>query len=74
MPGFPLDGGRVLRGIVWARTGSFERATAIAAAIGSSFAFGLIGLGIIAVFFGGQWIAGLSLVEAELALGIETRG
>jgi Zn-dependent protease len=61
VPGFPLDGGRVLRGIVWARTGSFERATTVAAAVGSSFAFGLIGLGIIAVFFGGQWIAGLWL-------------
>ncbi len=61
VPGFPLDGGRVLRGIVWAISGSFERATSIAAAVGSVFAFSLIGLGIVAALFGGQWISGLWL-------------
>jgi Zn-dependent protease len=62
VPGFPLDGGRALRGIVWAVTGSFERATTAAALAGSVFAYFLIGLGIfVAVvgrqLFGGLWLA-----------------
>jgi Zn-dependent protease/CBS domain-containing protein len=61
VPGFPLDGGRVLRGIVWAVTGSFERATALAAGIGSVFAFSFIGLGIIGALISGQWVGGLWL-------------
>ncbi len=62
VPGFPLDGGRVLRGIVWAITGSFERATSIAATSGSIVAYGLILLGIFQAlvyrqFVGGLWLA-----------------
>ncbi len=62
VPGFPLDGGRVLRGVMWARTGSFERATAAAAASGSVFAYGLISLGVLAILFAGQLLGGLWLV------------
>lgn len=62
VPGFPLDGGRVLRGIVWARTGSFERATTVAAASGSVFAYSLIALGALTAIFAGQLLGGLWLV------------
>jgi Zn-dependent protease len=62
VPGFPLDGGRVLRGVLWARTGSFERATAAAAAAGSVFAYSLILLGVFAILFAGQLLGGLWLV------------
>jgi len=59
-PAFPLDGGRVLRAVLWGWTGSLERATAIAAAIGQGFAVFLIGWGILGVLTG-QLIQGLWL-------------
>jgi Zn-dependent protease len=59
VPGFPLDGGRVLRGILWSVTGSFERATHIAATSGSLFAYGLMALGAVSVLFGGPIVGGL---------------
>jgi predicted transcriptional regulator len=61
IPGFPLDGGRVLRAIIWWITGQADRSTRIAAQIGQLVAFGFIALGLIRFFggagFGGLWIA-----------------
>ena len=50
IPAFPLDGGRVLRALVWRATKSQERATRVACMTGSVLGFGLIGLGIVFVF------------------------
>ena len=58
VPGFPLDGGRVLRGIIWWATGDGQRATRIAARVGQLVAFGFIILGI-SRFFGGAGVGGL---------------
>jgi Zn-dependent protease len=46
LPGFPLDGGRVLRSIIWATTGSMSRATAIASMVGIGFGWLLISGGV----------------------------
>jgi Zn-dependent protease len=62
VPGFPLDGGRVLRGIAWAITGSFDRATNIAATSGAAFAWALVGFGVFAALIAGQLLGGLWLV------------
>lgn len=61
VPGFPLDGGRVLRAVVWWLTGDGRRATRIAARVGQLIAFGLIIMGILR-FFGGAGFNGLWLV------------
>jgi Zn-dependent protease/CBS domain-containing protein len=61
VPGFPLDGGRVLRSIIWGITGSLKRATEIASYVGQAVGFGLMLLGGVQIFagniFGGVWIA-----------------
>jgi Zn-dependent protease/CBS domain-containing protein len=73
IPGFPLDGGRVLRAIIWWATGNGNRSTRIAARVGQGVAFFFIILGLVQFFrgegFGGLWIAfiGWFLLEAARA-------
>jgi Zn-dependent protease/CBS domain-containing protein len=61
IPGFPLDGGRVLRAVVWAVTGSFIRATRIAVLSGHVvayiFIFGGLLLAISGALLSGIWLA-----------------
>jgi Zn-dependent protease/CBS domain-containing protein len=61
LPGFPLDGGRVLRSIIWDRTGSLVKATNIAATVGRFMGWGLIAFGLFQIFagnfIGGIWFA-----------------
>jgi Zn-dependent protease/CBS domain-containing protein len=63
LPGFPLDGGRVLRSILWSTTGDLVKATNIAAIIGRIFGWAFIALGIWLAFFvqggflNGIWLA-----------------
>ncbi len=61
IPGFPLDGGRVLRAIAWWITRDARRATTIASRVGQVIAFGMIVLGLMRFFggagFNGLWIA-----------------
>ena len=60
IPGFPLDGGRVLRAVIWWITGSASRATRVATAIGQLIAFAFIIIGLFR-FFNGAGFAGLWL-------------
>jgi Zn-dependent protease len=61
IPGFPLDGGRVFRAVVWGITHDFRRATWVAASLGRLIAFLLIFYGIWQIFssnfINGLWIA-----------------
>ena len=61
IPGFPLDGGRVLRAILWWTTGDASRSTRIAARVGQFVAVLFIVWGIFQFFagagFGGLWMA-----------------
>lgn len=58
IPGFPMDGGRVFRAIVWSITGNLQRATQIAASLGGLVAYGFIFWGIWQIF-NGNWANGL---------------
>lgn len=77
VPGFPLDGGRVLRAVIWWVTGDANRSTRIAAGVGQVVALGFIMMGIWRFFsgagFGGLWIAfiGWFLLEAARASGAQ---
>ena len=61
IPGFPLDGGRVLRAIIWRITGSNQKATRVASRSGQVVAFGFIAFGIFNMIngnlFNGLWLA-----------------
>jgi Zn-dependent protease/CBS domain-containing protein len=75
LPALPLDGGRVLRALLWVRTGDFMRATRTAGALGRVSGNGLVILGLLAVFAGGAgglWLVAIGFflsaaAQAELS-------
>jgi Zn-dependent protease/predicted transcriptional regulator len=79
IPGFPLDGGRVLRAIVWWFTGNVERSTRVAARIGQVIAVLFIAFGVFRFFegagLGGLWLAfiGWFLLQASSATYLQVR-
>jgi len=60
-PGFPLDGGRIFRAIIWGITKDFSRATLIAGSSGKVVAYALMGIGGYWVFYKNDWSSGLWL-------------
>jgi Zn-dependent protease/CBS domain-containing protein len=71
VPGFPLDGGRVLRAVVWKATGSLRRATRVASVAGQTFGYLLVAAGIWMMFSGnlagGIWFAAIGWFLAQAA-------
>ncbi len=78
VPGFPLDGGRILRGVAWGITKNFDRATRIATVSGKFFAYLMILWGIwdalTGNFLGGIWLAfiGWFLLSAAQETYVQT--
>jgi Zn-dependent protease/CBS domain-containing protein len=70
LPAFPLDGGRLLRAVLWHRSGDLLDATRIASRSGEILAYALMGLGFLSVFsgalIGGIWqiVIGLFILAA----------
>ncbi len=58
IPGYPLDGGRVLRAAIWWKTGDTDHATQFAARVGQGVALLFIAIGVFR-FFGGAGLGGL---------------
>jgi len=71
LPAYPLDGGRVLRSILWAVWKSLERATRVAAGIGQAFGYGMIALGVLQLVAGlvanGLWLLALGWLLTSMA-------
>lgn len=67
IPGFPLDGGRVLRSILWWRNGDLKKATKIASNIGRIIGYLFIFAGIFLIF-SGNWLNGIWLALIGLFL------
>jgi len=61
LPGFPLDGGRILRGILWLAWHDFYRATDVASLVGQGIGWLLVGAGFFVALggdiLGGIWLA-----------------
>lgn len=59
LPGFPLDGGRLLRAALWSRSGDLVKATQRAAMAGATLSLVLMGFGVVSLlagnFLGGIW-------------------
>lgn len=56
LPGYPLDGGRVLRALIWMRQGSYRKATMITSRMGVGLSFALM-IGGVFLLLAGQWQA-----------------
>jgi Zn-dependent protease len=76
MPALPMDGGRILRAIVWWRTGDRNRATRTAARLGRGFALVVGAVGLYVVLMGsllGLWLVAIAWFMSGAARAAETQ-
>ena len=77
IPGFPLDGGRIVRAIAWWRTGDRTRATRFAARLGRGAGFLMIGIGVLMFLrgdtVGGLWLGFIGLFLSQAARSAEVQ-
>jgi Zn-dependent protease/predicted transcriptional regulator len=73
VPAYPLDGGRVVRGVVWARTGDERRGARAAAVSGRTVSWLVIGFGVV-VAIAGDMIDGLMVALSGWLLATASRG
>ncbi len=74
IPGFPLDGGRLLRAVLWDRWNNMARATKVVSQIGNAFALFLVVVGFLQFFLtqsilSGLWLILIGLFMKQSALG-----
>jgi Zn-dependent protease/CBS domain-containing protein len=71
VPGFPLDGGRVLRALLWKVKGDLAAATRAASRVGTAFALALMVLGVWRAlagdFLGGLWLVAIGFFLRQAA-------
>ncbi|NDL66578.1 site-2 protease family protein [Anaerotalea alkaliphila] len=71
VPAYPLDGGRVLRALIWRRKGNLQLATRVAATMGDIFGYSLMFLGLLWFLsgntFSGVWFLFLGWFIKQLA-------
>jgi Zn-dependent protease len=75
LPGFPLDGGRILRAFLWDRWNDMSRATKVVSQIGSAFAlflivFGILQLLVSRIILSGLWFIFVGFFMKQSATGI----
>lgn len=73
IPGFPMDGGRLLRALLWRVTGDFLRATRLASISGRVFGYGMIAAGL-AWALGGEVVLGIWLAFIGWFLNLAAEG
>jgi Zn-dependent protease/CBS domain-containing protein len=73
VPGFPLDGGRLFRAILWKRSGDIRSATRLASNFGRGFAILLIVIGLLMIFvmsdYAGAWLVLIGIFLQQAAAG-----
>ena len=74
IPAYPLDGGRVVRAAIWARTGDEREGARAAAASGRFVGWALVGAGLVLVLFFDDVVDGLMLGLSGWFLGGASRG
>ncbi|MEW6731227.1 MAG: site-2 protease family protein [Acidobacteriota bacterium] len=68
LPGFPMDGGRILRALIWQRSKSYHQATRASLKAGAAIAFSLICVGLMTLLIQGDWLTGIWSVMTGLLL------